>query len=175
MASYSSSTLDVFVLLRFCRVSEKKSLRRGRGRYRKTLSDYTYRQDCNVDAVDEIDYLRDKIKSSMIGRLHLRHYPRIDSNIPMSNASSSLPPPHPRQLRNINVSNPWRRSRRARQHPAVKRPAPNSLSTSMIVGVVAQIFNVPFPPSQQNSVACLPRSTTSRRFEYAVSSCPPLV
>ena len=55
----------------------------------------TYRQDCNVDVVvDEIDCLRDKIKSSMIGRLHLRHYPRIDSNIPMSNASSSLPPLH---------------------------------------------------------------------------------
>ena len=55
----------------------------------------TYRQDCNVDVVvDDIDCLRDKIKSSMIGRLHLRHYPRIDSNIPMSNASSSLSPLH---------------------------------------------------------------------------------
>ena len=54
----------------------------------------TYRQDCNVDVVDDIDCLRDKIKSSMIDRLHLRHYPRIDSNIPMSNASSSLSPLH---------------------------------------------------------------------------------
>ena len=53
------------------------------------------RQNWNLDVVvDEIDYLRDNIKSSIIGRLHLRHYPRIDSNIPMSNASSSLPRLH---------------------------------------------------------------------------------